>query len=174
MKSQLLASLLLMNFYLDGTSENNLQTASKKQKNSKRALTKKINPISRPVTLTVSNLKTTLAGDLTIVLVGSDWCKWCGLMTPIFEESNTASHDTATHAYLSLGSYFGDPGSLIKQLEMDYRVKPIETIPAFLVFKKGKLLEQFSGSQTKEQLAALIKKHADAKPVKTELTTTKK
>ena len=164
MKSQLLASLLLMNFYLDATSDNNQQTASKKQKASKRVLTKKIKPVSGPVALTTSNLKTTLAGDLTIVLVGSDWCKWCGLMAPVFEESNTALHSTATHAVLLLGNYFGDQTSLLQQVEKDYGIKPIETIPAFLVFKKGKLVEQFSGSQTKEQLAALVKKHSEVAP----------
>lgn len=161
MKSQLLASLMLMSFYLDATSDNNQQTASKKQKTSKRILTKKINPISGPVALTASNLKTALSRDLTVVLVGSDWCKWCGLMAPVFEESNTALHSTATHAILSLGSYFGDQTSLLQQVERDYGIKPIETIPSFLVFKKGKLIEQFSGSQTKEQLAELVKKHSE-------------
>lgn len=174
MKSQLLASLLLMNFYLDATSDNNHQTASKKQKSSKRVLTKKVKPVSGSIVITSSNLKTTLASDLTIVLVGADWCKWCGLMAPVFEESNITSHNTATHAVLSLGSYFGDQSSLLQQVEKDYGIKPIETIPAFLVFKKGKLVEQFSGSQTKEQLAALVKKHTDTQPAQTEIVSKKK
>ncbi len=162
MKSPLLASLLLMNFYLDATSDRNQQAVTKKQRAFKRVLTKKVVPVSSPIVLTSSNLKATLAGDYTIVLVGSDWCRWCGLMAPIFEESNKDLHATATHAVLSLGSYFGDSTSLLKQVETDYGVKPVETIPAFLVFKKGKLVEQFSGSQTKEQLAALVKKHAES------------
>jgi thioredoxin-like negative regulator of GroEL len=163
MKNQLLASLLLINFYLEASS-NNQQTPSKKQKNPKRFFTKKISPVSAPIVLTASNLKTTLSSDLTIVLVGSDWCRWCGLMTPIFEESNIALHETAVHAILSLGGYFGDPTSLLKQVETDYKIKPIKTIPAFLVFKKGKLVEQLSDSQTKEQLSALIKKHTEVAP----------
>ena len=171
MKSPLLASLLLMNFYLDATSDKNQQAVAKKQKAFKRILAKKVKPLSGPVVLTSSNLKTTLAGDLTIVLVGSDWCKWCGLMAPVFEESNTTFHDTATHAVLSLGSYFGDQASLLKQVETDHKLQPIETIPAFLVFKKGKLVEQLSGSQTKEQLAALVKKHAET-PVTKDTTPT--
>lgn len=161
MKSPLLASLLLMNFHLDATSDKEQQTVTKKQKAFKRVLTKKVKPVSSALVLTTSNLKTTLNQDLTIVLVGAEWCKWCGLMAPIFEESNTALYDTATHAVLSVGSYFGDQASLLQQVEKDYGIKPIETIPAFLVFKKGKLVEQFSGSQTKEQLAALVKKHSD-------------
>jgi len=160
MKNPLLASLLLMNFHLDATSDKNQQTVTKKQKAFKRVLTKKIKPVSGPLVLTASNIKATLSQDLTIVLVGADWCKWCGLMAPIFEESNTALHDTATHAVLSLGSYFGDQTSLLKLIETEYGIKPIETIPAFLVFKKGKLVEQLSGTQTKEQLATLVKKHS--------------
>ena len=166
MKSQLLASLLLIHFYLDATSDNSQQTASKK-KASKRVLTKKTTPTSGPVILTSSNLKTILEGDVTIVLVGSDWCKWCALMTPLFNESNNAFYDTVTHALLSLGNYFGDQTSLLQQVEKNYGIKPIETIPAFLVFKKGKLVEQLSGSQTKEQLEKLIKKHTDKSIKKT-------
>jgi thioredoxin-like negative regulator of GroEL len=168
MKSPLLASLLLMNFYLDAASDKNQQAVAKKQKASKRILTKKT------TLLTSSNLKSSLAGDLTLVLVGADWCKWCGLMAPVFEESNNTSHKLATHAVLSLGSYFGDQGSLLKQVETDYGIQPIETTPALLVFKKGKVVEQLSVSQTKEQLTALIKKHTEAKDTLMEKSTRKK
>jgi thiol-disulfide isomerase/thioredoxin len=174
MKSPLLASLLLMNFYLDAASDKNQQAVAKKQKASKRILTKKTTPLSSPLVLTSSNLKSSLAGDLTLVLVGADWCKWCGLMAPVFEESNNTSHKLATHAVLSLGSYFGDQGSLLKQVETDYGIQPIETTPALLVFKKGKVVEQLSVSQTKEQLTALIKKHTEAKDTLMEKSTRKK
>lgn len=161
MKSPLLASLLLVNFYLNAAAEKNPQAVTKKQKALKRVLAKKVKPATGLTMLTSSNLKSTLDENFTIVLVGSDWCKWCSLMTPIFEESNTTYHQTATHALLSLGNYFDDPTSLIKQVQHDYGVKTINTIPAFLIFKKGKFIEHISGSQTKEQLAALIKKYSE-------------
>jgi thiol-disulfide isomerase/thioredoxin len=166
MKSPLLASLLLVNFYLTTATEKNPQPVTKKQKAFKRVLAKKIQPVTGVTVLTSSNLTSTLAGELTIVLVGSDWCKWCSLMTPIFEESNKEFHKTATHALLSLGNYFDDPASLLKQVQKEYGLQPINTIPAFLIFKKGKLVEHISGSQTKEQLAALIKKHTEKEPAK--------
>ncbi len=161
MKSPLLASLLVVSFYLDATPDTTQQTVDKKQKSLRRALTKKTKPVQSPIILTMANLKTTLANDLTIVLVGSDWCKWCGLMGPVFAESGAELHDKATYALLSLGSYFGDPASLLKHVQNEYKIGPINKIPSFLVFKKGKLVEQVEGSKTKEQLTELIKKHSE-------------
>lgn len=164
MKSPFLVSLLLVNFYLDAASNTKQQAVAKKQRASRRMLPKQIAPVQRPVTLTAANFKTTLAKDLTIVLVGSDWCKWCGLMSPVFAESGAELYDKATYALLSLGSYFGDPASLLQQVQNEHKIEPINKIPSFLVFKKGKLVEQVEGSKTKEQLAELIKKHSEVTP----------
>lgn len=158
MKSQLLTSLLLVGFYLEGIEKK--EPVKKQKVTRKRALARNTPPMQEPVTLTAANLKDMLAGKLTVIMVGAEWCRWCTLMTPIFKESYATTKDAASYAYLDLGKHFRDQASLLKQLKLEYRVVDIESIPSFLVFKDGAFIEAVKGSQTKEQLASLIKKHA--------------
>lgn len=157
MKSQLLVSLLLVGFYLEGADK---KEQVKKQKIARnRTLSKKGSLAQEPVILTATNVKDVLSGKLTVIMVGAEWCRWCTLMAPVFKESYAAAKENASYAYLDLGKHFRDQASLLKQLKLDYQVADIESIPSFLVFKEGAFVETIKGSQTKEQLAELIKKH---------------
>lgn len=165
MKSPLLASLLLVSFYLDASSDKD-KLVAKKSKTSKRVLARKVSNLPEAVVLTKTNLKETLNKKLVIVMVGADWCSFCKKMVPVFKESMNNTGDTAAYASLSLGQHFGDTASLIKQLQTNYQIKePVDLIPSFLVFKSGKFIEQIKGSQTKEQLTALVKKHSEEKVI---------
>ena len=161
MKNKFLISLLMIGSYLEGTIEKKLE----KKVSRKRTLTKKTPSTQDPITLTATNLKNILRGKLTVIMVGAEWCRSCKLMSPIFKESYVATKDLASYAYLDLGKHFHDQASLLKQLKLEYNVADIELIPSFLVFKNGEFLEKVTGSQTKEQLAALVKKYEE-KPTK--------
>ncbi len=155
MKSPLLASLLLVHFYLDASTEKHQRTLAKKQKDTKQATA------STVITLTKDALDATLSANLAFVLVGSEWCTWCKKMKPIFEESFKAEKERATYAYLALGKSFNtnDLDPALKHIEKTYGIQ-IKVIPTILVFKNKKLVEHIPGSHTKEQLAALVKKHS--------------
>ena len=165
MKSPLLASLLLVHFYLDASTQKHQRPLAKKQKDTKQTIS------SAPSVLTKSTIDTTLSADLAIVLVGSEWCTWCKKMKPIFEESFKEEKKKATYAFLTLGKSFNtnDLDPAFKQIVETYAIQ-IKVIPTVLVFKNKKLVEQVPGSQTKEQLAALVKKHSTpaVTPSKTE------
>ena len=165
MKNQLLISLLAVGFYLEGTTAK--EPVKKQRVSRKRALAKNVPPTQEPITLTAANLKDMLAGKLTVIMVGADWCRWCTLMAPDFKESYATAKDAASYAYLDLGKHFRDQASLLKQLKLEYHVADIESIPSFLVFKDGAFVETIKGSQTKEQLAALVKKHEQVAAKKT-------
>ena len=159
MKSPLLVSLLLVHSYLDAAAEKKQAAASKKQKLANKRVLSKAVVSKEPITLCETNLKDMLSGKLTIVMVGAEWCRWCRLMQPVFTEGYQSTKENASYALLDLGNHFRDKASLLKQLQLDYKIADIESIPSFLVFKEGKFAEAIKGSQTKEQLAALVKKH---------------
>ncbi|MFC1612406.1 thioredoxin [Patescibacteria group bacterium] len=78
------------------------------------------------------------------------WASWCGpckAMAPIVDE---------------LSEEFKDKLKVVKvNIEKDEKLASeykIMSIPAFLFFKKGKIVEQEGGAMTKEKLAKKIKK----------------
>lgn len=78
------------------------------------------------------------------------WAPWCGpckVMSPIVEEL-AGEMDNVTIAKVNVD----ENPELARQFN-------ILSIPTFLVFKGGQVVEQFSGSMSKEMLAERLAKH---------------
>ncbi len=165
MKSPLLASLLLVHFYLDATDKQQ-KMVPKKQRTASGSV-----PF-----MTEATIKPLLASDLSFLMIGADWCSHCKKMQPLFYESYQKEKGKIAHGFLPLGNSFPEATQIIRALEKRYNLQ-IDAIPVLLVFKKNKLVEYIPGALTKEQLSALARKHTTsvaATPEKSNLTQTNK
>lgn len=101
------------------------------------------------LTLTNENFDSSvLSADKPVIV--DFWAPWCGpckVMSPIVEELASEVEDVI------VGKVNVDENSEIAQ---KYNIL---SIPTFIVFKGGQVVEQFSGSMSKEQLRAKIEKH---------------
>lgn len=97
------------------------------------------------------NFKQEVEDQKSLILVDffSDWCSPCKLMSPIIEEL--------------INDYSGKD---IKIGKVDVEKNPklaerysIMGIPTFLFFKEGKIIDQFSGYKSKEEVVELIEKN---------------
>ncbi|TSC94283.1 MAG: thioredoxin 1 [Candidatus Berkelbacteria bacterium Athens1014_28] len=100
------------------------------------------------VTLNQENFNSTIEKEkLILVDFWAPWCGPCKMMEPIIEElANNAS------------------GYSVTKLNIDENQKIAEkynvmSVPSFLLFKEGKIVEQANGAVSKESLLALISKH---------------
>lgn len=78
------------------------------------------------------------------------WAPWCGpckVMSPVVEEL-AGEMDAVTIAKVNVD----DNPELAQQFN-------VLSIPTFLVFKGGQVVEQFSGSMSKEALREKLEKH---------------
>ena len=78
------------------------------------------------------------------------WAPWCGpckVMSPIIESLATEMED------IIVGKVNVDEHSAIAQKFN------ILSIPTFIIFKGGQVVEQFSGSMSKDQLREKIQRH---------------
>ena len=101
------------------------------------------------ITLTNENFQASVlsANKPVIVDFWAPWCGPCKVMSPIVEELAGEVDDVI------VGKVNVDENSEVAQR---YNIL---SIPTFIVFKGGQVVEQFSGSMSKEQLRAKIEKH---------------
>lgn len=78
------------------------------------------------------------------------WAPWCGpckVMSPIIDQL-AGEMDTVSFAKVNVD----ENPSLVQQFN-------ILSIPTFIVYKGGQVVEQFSGSMSKEAFAEKLQKH---------------
>lgn len=106
--------------------------------------------MSKVIELTDENFDTSLKNEEKPVIVDffAPWCGHCRVQSPIID---------------ALAEEIGDKAVIAKINVDDNREKAAEYfisgIPAILVFKNGKLVEQKAGVQQKEELKKIISKY---------------
>jgi len=101
--------------------------------------------------LTNQNFKQEVEDNKGLVLVDFSalWCGPCKLMEPIIDE---------------LAEEYKDKDILISKLDIDEGAEVAEkynvmSVPTFILFKGGEVVEQLTGYQSKEALEELINKN---------------
>ena len=78
----------------------------------------------------------------------ADWCMPCMMMGPIVDELSERFRKKIKFAKVNVGE------------EQDLALKfNVNSIPAFKVFKNGKVVEEFGGGMSAEELEAKLKNH---------------
>ncbi|MDP3985749.1 MAG: thioredoxin [bacterium] len=88
------------------------------------------------------------AKEVVLVDFWAAWCGPCKLMEPVVEALAKDLEGKAKIAKMNVDENQSTPGGL-----------GIMSIPTFLVFKDGKVVEQVVGSVSKEELLQKIEKH---------------
>ncbi len=99
--------------------------------------------------ITSANFDSTVlqASGIVVIDFWAPWCGPCKVMSPIVDEL-ASELDSVTVAKVNVDEE--------QELARQYNIL---SIPTFLVFKSGQVVEQFSGSMSKDALKERIEKH---------------
>ena len=100
------------------------------------------------ITLNDQNFDKTIKKGVVLVDFWATWCRPCRMQGPIIEEIATEMGKK-----IKVGKLDTDQN---KALSQRYSVA---YLPTLIIFKDGKIVEQFVGLQQKETLVNAIKKH---------------
>jgi thioredoxin 1 len=102
------------------------------------------------VTLTSDNFDDQIKQAATPILVDfwAEWCGPCRMVTPVLEKLADEYSGKARIGKVNVDEHSG--------LATKFGV---QSIPTLLLFKKGKVVEQFIGATTRDVLAKMIDKH---------------
>jgi len=78
----------------------------------------------------------------------AEWCMPCMMMAPIIEDLNEDFEGKAKIAKLNIDDS--------PELADKYNVS---SIPTFIIFKEGKVVEQLTGSMIQDELSEALQKH---------------
>ena len=100
--------------------------------------------------LTTSNFddETRKAGEPILVDFWAEWCGPCRMVAPILEQIATDYQGKARVGKVNVDEH--------SSLAARYGV---QSIPTLLLFKQGKVVEQYIGATSKDTLSRLIDKH---------------
>jgi len=102
------------------------------------------------LTLTTGNFESEVKKTDSPILVDfwAEWCGPCRMVAPILEQIATDYQGKARVGKVNVDEH--------SSLAARYGV---QSIPTLLLFKQGKVVEQYIGATTKDNLSKLIDKH---------------
>ncbi len=102
------------------------------------------------VTLTSSNFDDEIKEAATPILVDfwAEWCGPCRMVTPVLEKLADEYAGKARVGKVNVDEH----GGLAAKFG-------VQSIPTLLLFKEGKVVEQFIGATSRDVLAKLLDKH---------------
>ena len=102
------------------------------------------------VTLTSNNFDDEIKQAATPILVDfwAEWCGPCRMVTPVLEKLADEYAGKARVGKVNVDEHSGLAAKF-----------GVQSIPTLLLFKEGKVVEQFVGATTRDVLAKLIDKH---------------
>ncbi len=105
------------------------------------------------VTLTSNNFDDETKQAATPILVDfwAEWCGPCRMVTPVLEKLADEYAGKARVGKVNVDEQSGLAAKF-----------GVQSIPTLLLFKEGKVVEQFIGATTRDELAKLLDKHVSS------------